>query len=123
MRHEVPVLIATKGIFHMDRSWVTHVELMTAIDAGKSVIIVRCPKDTDAFDLDSKDENGDLKEFEDVAEDFLPYAKALINSCEIVDWASQKDDRETKVKQICQQYMARKENAKKLQRVLKRMKA
>ena len=34
LQHEVVVLIATKGIFHRDRHWVTHVELKTAIDAS-----------------------------------------------------------------------------------------
>merc|ERR1711998_741383 len=39
-RSEVLFLVATHGIFAPERHWVTHVELKTAIDQGKSVNVL-----------------------------------------------------------------------------------
>ena len=108
------LVILTPGIFKRERNWVTHTEVKYAIDMGKPVQLL-----SKGFDLDTKltapGRCGHLKECcEGVAEDFQPYARALIRALEVGVWASQGDDRQAKLRQITRKYLQRSAAATKL---------
>jgi len=91
------------------------VEIMTAVDAGKTIILVNGGN----FDLDSKDSEGRVLElYRDVDPEFQPYARALIKVLEVGEWASNPDDRESKMKQIIKKYLNREESSHELRECL-----
>ena len=75
----VPQLVnLTHGIFKNERWGVWHVEIMTAVDAGKPIILVNQGGEH-AFDMDSKDAQGRLLECVDgVNPEFQPVACAIL---------------------------------------------
>ena len=90
----------------------THVELKTAIDAQVPVIGI-----TAGFCFDSINVRGRKYPSEcvvGVVDDFQPYARAFTHALELIDWKSQQDDRNAKLRQIVRQFVNRKEQANKL---------
>ena len=81
---------------------------------------VLCAKGHNKFDLDSKNPlTGELVEFDNMPDDFAPYARALIKTCEVIEWHSDKDYQEASVNKILRQFELRDTIAHQLQLCLR----
>ena len=107
------LLIMTPGIFQEDRYWVTHVEVMTAIEAKKPLICLgKGFKFTPKVDVNGRKYSAEC--VVGVAEDFQPYARAIPICLEVLGWANQKDNREAALRCIVRKFLNGKKDAKKL---------
>jgi len=120
LQSAVVLLLMTHGIFRKERDWVTRVELLSAIAAKKAIIGVN-PGGTNGFDLDTKTIDPSCPDecLAGVTDYFQPYARA-ITRLTVLGWATQIDDRMSKLKQIVRQYNERDGIVIKLQDAIKR---
>ena len=110
------LLVCSPGIFHKDRSWVTHTEIKYAIDLGKPIILV-----DGGVHFGPKAECGHSKECcVDVQKDFQPYARMLSTALERVPWHGSAEYREVDVKKIIRKFNARHESVAKMKRYLEK---
>ena len=112
---DVFLLIATPGIFHRDRDWVTHTELKYAIDSGKAVIVL----DGGVHYSNKLPECGHVVECcQDVRPDFQPYARMIAKALERVKWHGDNEYRSVDLDEIEQQINHREQTVKKMMRYL-----
>ena len=79
-----------------------------------------CNQGHNKFDLDSKNPlTAELVEFDNMSADFAPYARALIKTCEVIEWHSDKDYQEASVNKIIRQFELRHDIAHQLQQCLR----
>jgi hypothetical protein len=112
---DVLLLIATPGIFHKDRNWVTHTEVKYAIDSGKAIVIL----DGGIRYCNKLPTCGHIDECcKDVRPDFQPYARMIVKALERLKWHGDIEYRSVDLDKIEQQINHREQTVKKMMRYL-----
>ena len=112
---DVLLLIATPGIFDKHREWVTHIELKSAIDLGKAVIVV----DGGIHYSNKLSECGHVVECcQNVRPDFQPYARMIVKALERVKWHGDIQYRSVDLDKIESQICNREKTIQKMKRYL-----